>query len=1713
MQQQYPPRLQINPPHFSTGSSSGSMLGSAGGAMFASPAAYSGHPFGAGAMLSPEAFPRGGSFPSSPHKAAPPPSSHRQASMASTASPLTPIALSTLASPFFPSSAPPTRSPSVSLATTPRPHQQPYQLGPPRRTTLHASAPSFHLPRDSPRTFFPSSAPPPRGHGKRESVSVSALRIGDDPLRSPTLSRATSASPATSARRDEPRRKKVVVCIPHEGTASEDEDGLGEGSRVQIDKPRSAMRRAPLSAQKRDEAEARCMAASEAVEVASCSPHEDEVKPVELPPAIEVYLPGKDAWEEVWDQFEEEMEEKHGRCDVRRPAFLPSSASPALDDLFPRRPGHGHTASLIASPSSHLPPRLQSVVDSFRRVGSGHAPSLSLSLPASLAALRTSPSATLRSPALTSPAPLPSPASPAHVLHGLATSSRRLTPLAESFVPSSSPASSRLRAAAATALPSSPSSSPERGLADDARFQDEQGEQLVVAQPPGPHASEAGDVVLESGARVEDDGPLALVHDDELLNLVHDDEPHGGGRRRAAPSRSASGVSTRTDHTGVASLTGSARSWTDASEEEVKASASGGAERGHAPALSHELSRALTDLGSLEAHEIDEPRRPLRSHGARPTAAVDDGASDNSQYGDGELSAGECSDGSDEAAARESAAHCARPACQHMISASTTDDEDDKPLAMLALRPPPSPLFQAPSDVDRTDYEVSAVAAPQHKVNLAFAFPPRSAGASPDKIRRRAVDVALPDSSPASSVHPSPQLGSPDFGSPTSRAAADPSFHRRESASSSSPIALAFGPFGEPGSLAVSPSAHPDAQPAPFVERLVKTGAPRKLSSSTSSAASALKATAIEFEPSASSALPPSFGTSGASSFDFLPPADAPTLPVGAASARHVSGSHGPLPPIPLTTVTPHSTASKRRKGDDGDWLPAIASSSTQHVVSTPLLAHPQPRRPLPDPPSAFEDDASLEREAGDVEVLRDEGDEAAGQEDSGSRSFMSSLSVDDPLPEQYAPTRPIGAKRPVAQEGADSRPFSLRAAPTLSADGRLLGFHRGGPPHGAVSSFGAGEHEVQVSPARMGDPRAAREDSVDIALPSSLRAKSKAIALDQARPRASDIFDGTFGVPDSPASSIVLNSSSSSVIEDDEDDLPLRILEDLISGQFDQLKAELVAAREHSQPDLDRLVDSIVVRLETILLERQSLGHDGPLETERKLDELQKRLELLGVAALERVENVEPSGRPRRPTLLDASRSLSAPPLRPSTPGLIDVGGPALAYSAFLDDLERIVKPLVHEPLDPAKLATSVASALQPHLADLVERTTPSTSSSQVTVAEPAQYEKVSHDSTFFINDGLVDAIVLALEGRSARSSARKDSDAQLEQAEAGLAAPPHVDFVRSALEEVKAGQEQLLGTLNARQLASSTSAAPEQLEQVVEQVLKKVAPSSTSADNARFSDLETQLAKARSEHGKARSEKAALQDRLEEVRARHSLELDNLQARLTAQQDALERVEDEKQRAREALAASQGEISCLEKRVAAQDARLDALQRAKMVQQQSLALANQRNSKNDGALAAARARIAELEAASSVADAKVNSLDEANTAYRAQLASIQKSLESLQVAVKSEHDEAVLRITQLTTERDRLAEENDRLVRTAYDGDEDGPPTPRQIVVPHLYPTPPSPPAPGSHLALVQQHTGDSDGSDETVAHTEFSPTPSVSGQSVVQNDEDGWWSAVDA
>ncbi|BGP42330.1 hypothetical protein JCM10449v2_006335 [Rhodotorula kratochvilovae] len=1802
MQQPYPPRLQINPPHHPL---SGGMLSSPGGVMFASPAAYSAHAFGAGALLSPDLPGQGAYFPlphGGLHSA---PQLGRQVSLSSTGSPLTPVPSATLASPFFPASAPPARSPpSLSYAPPPYP--------PSRRTTLHAATPSFH-PSQPARGFLPggggggATSAPPRGHGKRESVSIAALRVGDDPLRSPTLSRAGSgsASPALPVRRDEPKRKKVVVRLPREAA-----DDL-ESAEAAPTGARSAIVRVPLEAEGREVVEAEMACASEAVDAAAREQHPDEVKAQELPPEVDVYLPGRTAWEEVWETFEAEMKEKHGYCDIRRPSFLPpvrGSPSPVLfDSLFPRRSGHGRTASLFSTSPASLPPRLQSVLDTVRRVGNGHGPSLSLSFPSSLSALR---SPSLGSPAL-SPGPAPNP--------------QRLTPLAPSFVPSSA-----LETAAATPLPRSPLGSPEQqqqlplestpakpekwrpslhelGRGFGIEEEEEDGGALAFDEA----AAEAALVPEEAVASVE---AAQLESHAPVLDAAQDDDepvedakpaakdtpavdPDQDGRRSEPPSRRASGVSTRTDHTGVASLSG--RSWTDASDLEVdddkaenehddgvavdkevddavvesRAVVLVDREREESPALSHELSRALTDLGPLELHDALLALPPLPAVKVEVDDAYD--LSDDSQYGDAELTGEEYSNPSDEEAARERAlvrARSVRALREQALKQSRragSEDDDDLPLASLALRVPGDVLFEAPSDVDRTDIEDSPSKRPDHKVTQNFEFPPRSPGSSPVKPRQPA-QIALPESSPdarttRSSLPPlAPLLVSPrsslDFGESLLPYVLSPSFARRTSEPSSHEV-FAFGSFGQPGSLAASPSLPPDSPAVPPPTSLNPTVDEFRPQTAAAQASSTLKPTAVEFKPTLARSLPSSFGNVAPTSFDFLPPADAPTLSfveseTSAPPSRHVSGSHGPLPPIPLTTVAPHAASIKRQKVEDDSWLPTIGSVPMQRVVSAPVLAHPQPRRPLPEPPVALHD-VSEPASGDEVELLRDDLDLALDERDPaeesevGNRSFVS---VDDPLPEQYAPSRPVVGRRAAADAppAPKSRPFSLRAAPAVSADGRVLGFRPAGGANGVrapLPAFSDDERAQEASPARMGDPRA-RKESVDIALPTSLRAKSKAISLSHIKAR--DVFDGMCGVVASPATSPPPGSSSSmieaSVVshDEDEDDLPLRILENLISAHFDDLKAELALSRDQHKPEADDLVDKLGARVELLLATQQLAPGSVTPALEAMLDGAHKRIEQLVAGALERtaVDGASAGGRPRRPTLLDPNRPTSAPPLRPSTPLLIDVGGPALAYGAFIEDLQRTVQPLVRDPLEPEVLAAKIAAALQPQVTELLatlQQQAPSTASSQVTVVDPLALEKVNQIlepalAQLSVLEGLAEAVASAVVARVGTAAANGVHDEQLVQAEAGLGAPSPHDSLRSTLQALKMGQEQLADALKGSQdeqaalksaigqhrhdFTSHQDFAFTKLEEFLKTHLGGTPASNSAADAAKIVDLEAQLSKARNEHGKARSEKAVLQDRLEADRTRHASEVSELRAQLAQQAEALKTVEREKQDAREALAASKGEVSGLEKRLAAQDARLDALQRAKTVQQQSLALANQRNTEHVAALASACARISELETASSAADDKVNALEEENVAYRAKFAALEQGLEAMKTTVKGELDDAAARIASLTAERDRLAEENDRLARAAYD---EAPPTPRQAhrPVPLIYPSPPSPPAFSGNgngasnghglAALVPHHTGTSDGSDDTVAHTEFSPTPSVSGQSVYKDERDGWWSAV--
>lgn len=314
------------------GESSGTSIGSPGGLVFASPASYSPLP----AMLTPEFRRPTGVYTARAdvpdHIPASAPQLGRQVSVSSSAgSPLTPVHPANMSSPFFPQTDS-RLPPQPALSSFARPHASSFHSAasqqPLRRATLHAATPSFH-PAATSRSFdpapFPWSLPQyaSRVAGLRRSESVS-LRPGDDPLRSPTLSRASSASPALPIKREEPKRRKIVVRLPREldsggepdlrfgeGDAMPEEDGTKDG-QDKDKRPRSTIRRVPLKDAEHPREDA---ANNQRVEsLVGREQHEDEVKKSELPSAIDVYLPGKAAWEEVWDAFEQQMKGSYGYC-------------------------------------------------------------------------------------------------------------------------------------------------------------------------------------------------------------------------------------------------------------------------------------------------------------------------------------------------------------------------------------------------------------------------------------------------------------------------------------------------------------------------------------------------------------------------------------------------------------------------------------------------------------------------------------------------------------------------------------------------------------------------------------------------------------------------------------------------------------------------------------------------------------------------------------------------------------------------------------------------------------------------------------------------------------------------------------------------------------------------------------------------------------------------------------------------------------------------------------------------------------------------------------------------------------------------------------------------------------------------------------------------------------------------------------------------------
>jgi len=115
----------------------------------------------------------------------------------------------------------------------------------------------------------------------------------------------------------------------------------------------------------------------------------------------------------------------------------------------------------------------------------------------------------------------------------------------------------------------------------------------------------------------------------------------------------------------------------------------------------------------------------------------------------------------------------------------------------------------------------------------------------------------------------------------------------------------------------------------------------------------------------------------------------------------------------------------------------------------------------------------------------------------------------------------------------------------------------------------------------------------------------------------------------------------------------------------------------------------------------------------------------------------------------------------------------------------------------------------------------------------------------------------------------------------------------------------------------------------------------------------------------------------------------------------------------------------------------------------------------------------------------------------------------------------EAKLQIESLSIERDRLSQEKDVLAHQNHSLSRTSPPTFDRARLdstesnPNLSPPPPSQPAASKHpsssrpstpMKLVPQFTGGSDDSDDTIAHTDVSPSTSVLGRTFALSD--GWY-----
>jgi len=474
---------------------------------------------------------------------------------------------------------------------------------------------------------------------------------------------------------------------------------------------------------------------------------------------------------------------------------------------------------------------------------------------------------------------------------------------------------------------------------------------------------------------------------------------------KEGPSRKLSGVSTRTDHTGTASVSdgfsedeGSGSEDRDILVESPQAPKSDLYNSSpHRPtsSLGDEMGRAMSDLGPLETNagpSLDEASIQLLSVNT-PSVPKE------------EASEGE---------------HKVKKSFEFPQRSPVVSPEKPRPLQLL-----PSESYQS------TPLEPASILSPNLPTTLTFRQTEEdspqnsptlfSANGAPGPLATSSPRNDSP--SPSSLQNPHPSLSSDDL-----------TTDDLEPLQALRPLLDRKGGNEDTNVKALLPS-FPLVRPTPRRPHLDFMSDSSLPSSS---------ASPLPFSDSDKLSL-----TSFAHSFEFHLPAHAPKLPSHLQNESPRKVSHGPLPPIPLLAVTSsHDGRTKKQKVETAQLgIGAAGTASLSRAVSTPNISA---RRPLPTPPSDCRPRTPSNYRA---------------SYDFGSLSLAS---LEDAIPEQYSPKRsnpPVASDRPfqlrtMASFSSDGRILGFNGGSSTKVRSPLPTFSTPGSSIDAGSSNQRGRRE-----------------------------------------------------------------------------------------------------------------------------------------------------------------------------------------------------------------------------------------------------------------------------------------------------------------------------------------------------------------------------------------------------------------------------------------------------------------------------------------------------------------------------------------------------------------------------------------------------------------------------------------------------------------------------